>query len=212
MDSILLSSAGFTVGPLHIPAFQLRVGEGVCLHMPDAMDSPAVEQLIRILIGERAMPGVLCDGRSRWAASVRNLRHGLLGLFRPMRVADWLSRIAGITPAQTRAILHELSADGRNDRLDQLAGTSRVVLSVEAAWLAGTQVVVFTTAGLDPPGKEAVYQVVSSHFPYWSAIHLSFPFLQNGRRLRDCFAGTTCLEVGLSSAFSPVETANPRTK
>ncbi len=212
MDSIVLSSAGFTVGPFEVPAFRLRAGECVCLHLSEAMDSPAVDQLIGILSGKRAVSEVRCSGRSRWAAPVRKVRHGLFGLFRPMRVADWLARTAGATPPQTQAILHRLSAQGRNDRLDRLAGTSRMLLSVEAAWLIGTQVIVWTTAGLDPPGREAVYQAVSSHFPRWSAIHLSFSFHQNGQRLRECFAGTRCLEVGPASASSPVEAAHPNTK
>lgn len=212
MDSILLSGDGFTVGSLYIPPFQLRAGECVCLHLPDTLDSPEVEQLIRIITGKKALPEVRLHGRALWAAPVRNVRHGLVGLFRPMRVEDWLARVAGATPPQARAILRGLAADSRNDRLDQLAGTPRTLLSVEAAWLAGAQVVAFTTAGLDPSGREAVHHTVSSHFPCWSAIHLSFPFLQNGQRLRECFPGTTCLELGQSSEFSPSEAAKPRTK
>jgi hypothetical protein len=212
MDSLRLSSDGFPIGSFLIPAFHLRAGECVCLHLPEAMASYEVEQLIRVLTGKTPLPGVRLLGRVHWAAPLSNRRHGLTGLFRPMRVADWLSRIAGASPAQAHAILQHLHPNERHCRIEQLAGTPRTLLGLEGAWLAGAQVVVFTTAGLDPLGREAVYQAVSSHFPQGSAIHLSFPFFQNGQRRRECFAGTTCLELGRSSEPLHSVTTIPRTK
>ena len=87
-----------------------------------------------------------------------------------------------------------------------------MLLSVEAAWLSGADVVVFTTAGLDPLGKEAVYEAVISHFHRGSAIHLSFPFFQNEQRQRQCFQGTTCLELARIPESLLSVTTNPRTK
>jgi hypothetical protein len=199
MDSLLLSSDGFPIGSFLLPAFQLRAGECVCLHLPETMTSSEVEQLIRILIGGKNVPGVRLFGRLLWAAPLRPRRHGLLGLFRPLRVADWLSRIAGASPTQAQSILQRLHPQERECYLEQLPGTPRMLLSVEAAWLAGAQGIVFATRGLDPLGCEAVYEAVSSHFSQGGAIHLSFPFLQNEQRLRHCFAGTTCLELKRSS-------------
>ena len=95
MDSLLLSSDAFPVGSFLIPAFQLRVGECVCLHLPEEMASAEIEQLVRALTGKIPTPGVQVFGRISWAAPVHNRRLGLSGLFRPMRVTDWLSRIAG---------------------------------------------------------------------------------------------------------------------
>jgi hypothetical protein len=179
MDCLRLSCDGFTVGSLRIPAFSLRAGECLCVHLSGPMDDPAVEQLIQILTGEKPMPAVRLFGRVLWAAPRRKARRGLFGLF-------WKGRI------------------------EPLSATAKTVLGVEAAWLAGAQVVGFTTAGLDPLGREAVYEAVSAHFPQGSAIHLSFPFLQNGQRLRGCFAGTTCIESTHSSEFPPSETIRPR--
>ncbi|MGH7174248.1 MAG: hypothetical protein ACRELG_28595, partial [Gemmataceae bacterium] len=116
MDSLLLSSDGFPVGSFVIPAFQLRVGECVCLHLPETMASSEVEQLVRTLTGKTSLPGIQLFARAFWAAPVRNRRHGLSGLFRPMRVTDWLSRIAGAAPAQAHAILEKLHPNERGCR------------------------------------------------------------------------------------------------
>ncbi len=195
MDSLHLSSDGFEIGSFAIPAFRLRAGECNCLHLPEAAASSEVQQLIRVLMGKIPLPRVRVFGRVHWAAPLRNRRYGLSGLFRPMRVADWLSRIAGASSAQARTILQQLHPDERSCRIEQLAGTPRTLLSIEGAWLAGAQVVIFPTAGLDPHGREAVYEAVTSRFPQGSAIHLSFPFFQNEQRMRQCFKGTKCLEI-----------------
>lgn len=195
MDSLILSSAGFSLDSVLVPAFQLRVGECVCLHLPQAMLSSQFEQLIGVLTGKTPIPGVQLFGRVSWAAPLRNHRHGLLGLFRPMNVADWLSQIAGASPEQVQAILEKIKPRKGTTRIAHLAWTPRTMLSVEAAWLPRADAVVFTTIGLDPLGREALFQAVSSHFHHGSAIHLSFPFLQEGQRRHHCFAGTTCLEL-----------------
>jgi len=210
MDLLFVKSDGFSIDSLRIPAFQLRSGEGLCLHLPPIMFSPEVEQLIRVLTGKTPLSGIQLFGQVLWAAPVRNRRYGLTGLFRPMRVADWLSRIAGASPAQVQTILQKLHPSRRDSCIEQLAGTPRTLLSIEAAWLAGADVVVFTTAALDPLGREAVYQAVASRFPQNSAIHLSFPYLQNNQWQRQCFPGTTCLE--LRQATEPLCSLPPRTK
>jgi hypothetical protein len=210
MDSLRFASDGFSIGSFLVPSFRLRAGECVCLHLPDAMTSSEVEKLILALTGRTPLAGIRLLGRVHWAAPLRNRRHGLTGLFRPMRVVDWLSQIAGASPAQTEVILLKLQMNERHCRIEQLAGTPRTLLSMEGGWLAGAQVVVFTTAGLDPLGRETVYQAVASHFPHGSAIHLSFPFLQNGQRRRECFAGATCLELSRCSEPLHSVTTMPR--
>lgn len=195
MDSLLLSSDGFEIGRFVLPAFQLRVGECVCLHLPEEITSSEVEALIGVLTGKTSLVAVRLFATIRWAAPLRNRRHGSMGFFRSRRVADWLQRVARASPTQAKAVLQRLSPEEREHRIEQLPGTSKRLLSVEAAWLARAQVVVFTTAGLDPLGRDAVYQAVSSRFLHSSAIHLSFPYSHDGRLQRDCFPGTTCLEM-----------------
>lgn len=212
MDSLLLSSNSFEIGSFLFPAFQLRIGECVCLHLPEAITSAEVEALIRVLIGKTSLPEVRPLASVRWAAPVRNRRHGVMDFFRSMRVADWLQRVAGASPTQVQGILQRLSLKERECRIEQLAGTAKTLLSLETAWLAGAQIVVFTTAELDPLGKEAVYQAVDSHFPQGGAIHLSFPFVQNGERRRECFAGTMCLEPMKMQESPDLATTSPRIK
>lgn len=211
MDSLILSCDGFSLDSSFVPAFQLRAGECLCLHLPQAMASVEVEQLIRILTGKTPLAEVRLLAMVHWAAPLRNRRHGLLGLFRPVRVVDWLIGVAGASLAQARTILQQLDLQSQC-RIDQLPGTLRTLLSVEAAWLAEAQIVVFTTAGLDPFGRERVYQAVSSHFPQGSALHLSFPFLQNGELKRECPTEAMCLELRtISDSSCPVST-NLRTE
>ncbi len=212
MDILLVKSDGCSIGSLCIPAFELRSGEGICLHLPPSTISPEVEHLIRVLTGKTPLSGIQLFGRVHWATPVRNRRYGLTGLFRPMRVADWLTRIAGASPAQAQTILHKLQPSKGDSCIEQLAGTPRTFLSIEAAWLAGADVVIFTTAGLDPLGREAVYQAVASRFPQKSAIHVSFPFLQNDQWGRQCFPGTTCLELRRTTEPLCSTTIPPRTK
>lgn len=212
MDQLLVKSDGFPVGSLHIPAFQLRAGECICLHFPEPVVSVEVEQLVGVLTGKISLPGVQLFGRFRWAAPLCKHRYGLAGLFRPMRVADWLSRIAGAAPAQAQIILQKLHPLERDNLIGRLPGTPKTLLSIEAAWLAGADVVIFTTAGLDPLGREAVYQAVASHFLQGSAIHLSFPYRQNERWGRQCFAGTTCLELKRSTEPLVSVMIPPRTR
>jgi hypothetical protein len=209
MDSLRLSSAGFAVGSLVLPAFQLRAGECLCLHFPEDLSAREVEQVIGILTGEIPLPSIRLWSRVVWAAPPRPGRLGLLNLFRPMRVADWLARIGGASPTQVQTFLQQLHPQERHCRIEQLPGTPRSLLSLEAAWLAAAQVVVFTTAGLDPLGRETVYAAVSSHFPQASAIHLSFFHLEQGQRKRQCFAGTTCLELRRLTKFSLAITTSP---
>ncbi len=212
MDPLLLVSGGFSISSFLLSPFQLRAGECVCLHLPETMTSADVEQLIRVLTGKTSLPGVQRFGHFLWAAPLGKHRRGLMSFFHSPRVADWLARTAGASPAQTRAILQRLHPAERECRIEQLPGTPKTLLSVEAAWVAGAQGVIFTTAGLDPLGREAVYKAVISHFPQWGAIHLSFPFLQNGQRMRQCFARTTCLELEQSPESSRSVTTMPRSK
>jgi hypothetical protein len=212
MNALLLSSAGFPIESLSVPAFQLHKGECVCLHLPQRVDSAEAEQLIRALTGKIPLPGVRLFGQVHWVAPLSDRREGLSGIFRSMRVADWLSRSAGAQPSQAQIILQRLPPSERDCRIEQLAGTARLVLSMEAAWLAGADVVVFSAAGLDPLGREAVFEAVFSHLPQGGAIHLSFPFLQDGQWRRECFTGTTCLELR-GAAEAPLSvTILPRTR
>lgn len=212
MDTLLLSSSGFPVGSFIVPVFQLRRGECVCLHLPEAVPSVEVERLIEILTGKIAAAGIRLFGRVHWAAPLRNRRHGLWGMFRPMRAADWLSQIAGASPDQAQTILQKLQPRHRASPIQALAATPRALLSVEAAWLPEADAVVFTTIGLDPLARDAVYKAVSSHFPQGSAVHLSYPFVQNGQRQRHCFRGTRCLELIRPTGLPCPATITPRTK
>lgn len=195
MDSLLLSSKGFDIGRFAFPTFQLRVGEYVCLHLPEEIISSEVEVMIAVLTGEKSVDGMRHLSSVRWAAPPRN-RYGLSRLFRPMRVSEWFQQVAAVSPSQTQAVLERLSFQGHNCFIGQLAGTTKTLLSLEAAWLSGAQVVVFTTAGLDPLGRQAIFEAVASRLLQGgAALHLSYSFLQNGERKRECFPGSSCLEV-----------------
>src|SRR5262249_31445005 len=141
-------------------------------------------------------PGLHFLGRVERAQPATPKR-GLFGLFRRQRIIDWLCKSAGIPRTDALAILNRLgSYDDRLKRgelpLDFLAGNPRTLIGVEAAFARGAEVIVFMTVGLDPLGREAVFQLVSSGLHQCAAIHLGYPLI-DGERI--CPKGR-CIELG----------------
>jgi hypothetical protein len=158
-------------------------------------------QLIQVLIGKRPVPGLQLHGRVEHAYPPSG-RTGLLGILRPLRSVDWLRRSAGVSLAEANAIVARL---GLNPawRLDQLAGTPKTLLGLEAAWARGAEVVVFSAAGLDPLGTQQAFREVASKLDHGAAVYLSYSFLQNGQEKRECFPGGACIELISQSGSAP---------
>jgi hypothetical protein len=193
MTPLRLSCEGITLGETILPPFELRAGEGVCLHVPWDGFSREEDQLVRALTGKEAVRGLHLFGKIFRAVPAVSTR-GLLGFFHQPRVVDWFRKAAGVTRAQARNVLTRLGirAEGR---ISQLAGTPRTLLGLEAAWARCAEAIVFSTSGLDLCGRSDVLQAVSSHLDRCPAIYLSHWFWQGGQKKRECFPGATCVEI-----------------
>jgi hypothetical protein len=199
MERTLITCGGSVVGSLRLPAFTLKTRGFVCLHLPGAVDSEGSRRVAQVLAGERTAAGLEVTARVCRAAPPTQ-RAGLLGLVRRPRAVDWLRRSGHLTRAQAEAVVTRLvhAADGRVEhlRVGQLPGTPRVLLGLEAAWARAAEVVLFTTAGLDPLGRRMVYQAVAARLPQCAAVHFSHEYTTQGRWERDCYEGASCVEVG----------------
>jgi hypothetical protein len=194
MNPIPVSCEGVSIASLAIPPFRLQTGTLVCLHMPGPACSEEEEQVIQALTGKRQVPGLYLFGRVAWARPARPLRVGLFGLFSQDRSDDWLVRAAGVSRAEAGAVLARLGLRP-TWAIRHLPLTPTTLLGLEAAWAGGAEALVFLTAGLDPSGREAVYQSVAARLGQCAAIHLSYPFLQNGQKQRSCLPTAHCIEV-----------------
>jgi hypothetical protein len=169
--------------------------------MPCLSDSEEESQIIEILTGKRAVPGLHLHGRVD-VAYRPSARAGLLGVFRPPRPVDWLRRSGGLSQTEAHAIVARLGLKPEW-RLNQLAGTPRMLLGLEAAWARGADVVVFSTAGLDPLGTQEVFREVAAKLDKGAAVHLCYPFVQNGQEKRACFPGGSCIALINQSGSAP---------
>lgn len=193
MKPVRLSCRGIVVEGIWLPPFQLHVGQWVCLHMPCRAFSKQEQQLLEVLTGEHPVSGLSLSGRV-YEASPPTSRSGLLGTLFQARVVDWLRRSAGISLGEARAILTRLHLP-LGCRVGQVPWTPKTLLGLEAAWARGADVIVFRTAGLDPLGRQAVFDAVSSRLVQGAALHISYPFWSNGRSERTCSPGGSCIEL-----------------
>jgi hypothetical protein len=200
MNDLYLTCEGITVGGIGIPAFELRRGDFICLHMPCLCDSKEANLVVQALTGKEQVSGLQADGVVAQACPARG-RAGLVGLFYHPRAVNWLRRTARIPLATAQATVARLGigTEGRVPRLDWL---SRNMLGLEAAWLSGADVVIFTTVGLDPLGRNTTFEAVAAHLGRSAAIHLSYTYWSHGLQERQCFPGTCCLELTQSASAS----------
>jgi hypothetical protein len=208
-NPIRLDCEGFTIGALQLPAFQLRVGDFICLHAPYFAESTQEHTLVQALTGSRPIAGLHRFGRIEWAAPAMSPR-GLLRLLRRPRPADWLCSAAKLSRSEARMIGDRLGI--RSDvYLDQLAYNPRRLLGLEAAWARGADVIVFTTVGCDPRGVQAIRAAVSERLDRCPAIRLCYEFCTDGQKRRECFAGATRIELSFAPAQAVPHSITPST-
>jgi hypothetical protein len=193
MDNLLLSSDGAAVGGLWLPPFRLHRGESACLHIPGLACGEQEERVLCGLSGADTISGIRVLGRVEYAAPATS-RAGLLGLFRRPYPVDWLRRTARLNPGDARGIVAKLDLKPEW-RVCNLPGTPRSLLGLEAAWARGADVVVFSCVGLDPCGRQAMFDAVRTRLGSCAAIYLSYAYATQGRSERDHLPGASCLDV-----------------
>ena len=201
MNHLIQECMGFRAETLLVPAFELRVGQAICLHIPVLPHQDLTEQqVIPVLAGQVPNSGIRIHGPIRYVQWPTQSRWGLLGFFREVRAVDWLGREAQIHQQEAEDILARLGLSV-DSKLGRLAGTPRTLLAIEAAWANGAQGLMFTTSGLDPVGTERVFSHVGRNLDRCAALYLSTPFTCNGQLDRHHFPGATCLDI--SSVLVP---------
>jgi len=187
---VCISCEGVTIGGLRLPPFKLESGELICLHMPCLANSKEERQIIQLLTGELPARGLSLFGRILFAEPPE-FRSGLLSLFRRSRVGDWLQKKGGVSLAQAVVITDGLGLE-TSEQICRLEGSLKVRLGLEAAWALGPQAIIFSTVGCE---RLPLLEAVLSHVDQCPAIHLSYPFWNQGQRKRECHPRARCIEV-----------------
>ena len=203
MDNLLLSCDGAAVGGQWLPPFRLHAGESVCLHVPGPAWGEDEERLLRVLTGAEKVPGVRVSGRVEYACPATG-RTGFLGLVRQPYPVDWLRRTAGVTPGDAERIVARLGLKPQW-RVCNLPGTPRVLLGLEAVWARGADAVIFSCIGLDPLGRQAMFDAVRLRLGPCAAVFLSYPYTTQDRYERAAFLAPAALIL-----CSPRETCRCR--
>jgi hypothetical protein len=80
-------------------------------------------------------------------------------------------------------------------RVSNLPGTPRALLGLEAVWARGADGVIFSCAGLDPCGRQAMFDAVRARLGSCAAIYLSHVYTTQGHYERDHLPGASCLDL-----------------
>jgi hypothetical protein len=187
---IFISCEGVTIGGLRLPPFQLESGQLICLHMPCLANSKEEHQVIQLLTGDMPARGLSISCRVLFAEPPE-FRSGLLSLFRRPRVGRWLQKKAGVSPTEATVIANRLGLE-TSEQICRLEGSPKVRLGLEAAWARGAQAIIFSTLGCE---RLPLLEAVLSHIDQCPAIHLSYPFWNQGQRRRECHPRARCIEV-----------------
>jgi hypothetical protein len=209
MGPLLVKSLGFEVGQCQFPQFRLHGGEAITLCMPSPNDR-IQDQIILGLIGKKRAPGLVIQA-SVVLATPANPQSDWLRWLRNETPCDWLARNTTLKKEQIRCMLDKHGLDGKRP-LSNYAGTPRMLLGLEKAYAEAAEVVIFSTAGLDPLGIEKVFRTVAEYLPKCAAMYLAWPYCSEGKERHSHFPGSlrvsvTRVAVGIDAL--PQEAAPP---
>src|SRR5262245_23996508 len=184
---------GATIGALYLPPFALTPGRCVCLHLPSAITDDEA-RLIPALTGRETVRGIHVQSRVL-AATMFDLPFPgrFVGIFYRPRIEAWLRSLH--IPVEKIADILARNGWTNKTRLEQLPGTPKTLLALEAAWAQNAEAIVFSTAGLDPLGEKRVNEAVSQRLNDCPAVYLSSEYTCNGQVGRRCFKPGICIDV-----------------
>lgn len=169
---------------LALSASQLTPGTIICVHIPqsDGEQAEDIENQIVHLAGQQGKKAELsrpAEPRSAEQTSV-----------------DWMCQGGGISKEQAGAIIAGLGVTVA-ERLAYNAGTPRNLLGISATLLKRPEVLIYSTAALDPQGCRAVHQFVHSKSLHLCAVHISYPAVKGdgSPHPRICPEGAHCITL-----------------
>ncbi|WP_149108534.1 hypothetical protein [Limnoglobus roseus] len=149
-----------------VPELDFSPGQVLCLHIPHGfhLQEAAIEQGI-LRASQHANKSVLI---CRPATGRRGLRE----FIRRQRTVEWLARAGDISKADAAQVIDEFGVTVR-EIMCHNAGTPRCFLGIAAAICRKPDVLLYSSAGLDPLGRVAVHHYVAANGQNLCAVHLS---------------------------------------
>lgn len=192
MDDYRIDSQGFSIGRWYFPPFCLRRGQCVTLCLPKEARVAQV-RINACLTGLEEVPGLNLNGAIVLAEPAASPSGWRRWFYNPSPF-DWMKENTTLSDEAIRSFLVEHGLD-RQIPLSWFAGTPRMVLGLAASYARKPDVVVFSTAGLDPNGVRTVQQIVSQHLPECSAIYLAWPAIFQEQEHYGIFPNSLFLSV-----------------
>jgi hypothetical protein len=202
MKAIRMESTGFEIGSWCIPPFTLHGEEAISLLLPNEARVDQ-QQIAQCLMGQREISGlsvystVLLAAPASPASSWRKW-------FRSPSPFAWLQKNTRLADDQICCVLAKHGLE-RNILLNRYAGTPRALLGLEAAYANGAEIIVFSTDGLDPLGRQKVFQTVAESLPKCAAIYLARPYHCQGDERHDQFPGSSSVYVKAITQNRPIQ-------
>jgi hypothetical protein len=81
-------------------------------------------------------------------------------------------------------------------RTNRFPGTPKVLMNLEAARASGATIIVLSLSGLDPLGRQAVFNAVAERLRGCAVIYLAYPYIHRWQLYQDEIPGTTHLVLG----------------
>jgi len=176
---------------LVFPKLELQSGTTLCLHIPPGFHDQEA------LVEEEILKQAHQQGKTAIISKPATRRAGLLERFRKRNAIEWLAHEAETSKGEAALIVAEYGIPIALD-LSIIPGTPRCLLGIAAALARKPQVLVYSTAGLDPAGRIRVHQFLAPRRSGACFIHLSWPsFKGTGEPApRSCPEGVCVLMFG----------------
>ena len=197
-----IESAGFELCSLHFPAFQLCAGEAITLSLPNQAHVDQ-QEIMQYLTGQRRLSGLSMRAKVVLATPA-SPSFSLRNWFRSPTPFDWLQKNTHLVNSQIREILAKHGLE-RNLPLNRYAGTPRALLGLEAAYANGPEIILFSTGGLDPRGRQKIFQTVTENLPKCAAIYLAWPYHCQGDERHDVLPGSSSVSVTSTTQSRPFQ-------
>jgi hypothetical protein len=148
---LLLECKGLKLGTINIPAFQVLLGEVVAVVEPTESWDECIN-LMRVLSGRAAAQGVTVNCQVGILDPFLSFAQGEGIMDRPL---PDLLRENGLTKSEAYEVIVAAGLQPNLTYRDAQL-TNRLLLEIKVSLLRGVQLMVFSTAGLDPLGVDRV--------------------------------------------------------
>lgn len=183
---VRLVCSGLMLDHLSIPPFQIRAGQGICLHRPP-LSWRHHDELISALTKQKGCPELRFFGSVAYLDRPMPRRRWWGGWYDPT-VRDWLTVKKELTVPEAAHVL-ERAGLAPGLRIGRVGWNERARLAVEAFLLRPTDLLVFDLAGHDPFGIQRLLERLARRPP---EVGLLYVKTREGAD-EPCLPGGTCV-------------------